>query len=128
MDSQTAVAGRYITPAAETLLDVSQLRALCNRIGVSNVSRGKEGLVMKLDERYVPDAAVFLQAIAETDGRLSLTARPPFRLVLKVSAGKDTELMAEGLKVMRKLVKRMDELLETKKEEEEHTAKEEETV
>ena len=36
--------------------------------------------------------------------------------------------MAEGLKVMRKLVKRMDELLETKKEEEEHTAKEEETV
>ena len=121
---------RYGTlpPAAETLLDVSQLRALCNRIGVSNVSRGKEVLVMKLDERYVPDAAVFLQAIAETDGRLSLTARPPFRLVLKVSAGKDTELMAEGLKVMRKLVKHMDELLETKKEEEEHTAKEEETV
>ena len=121
---------RYGTlpPAAETLLDVSQLRALCNRVGVSNVSRGKEGLVMKLDERYVPDAAVFLNAIAETDGRLSLTARPPFRLVLKVSAGKDTDLMAEGLKVLRKLVKRFDELLEAKKVEEERTAKEEETV
>ena len=71
---------------------------------------------MKLDERYVPDAAVFLQAIAETDGRLSLTARQPFRLILKVSAEKDSELMAEGLKVMRKLVRRTEELLEEKKE------------
>ena len=110
---------RYGTlpPAAETLLDVSQLRALCNRMGISVVSRGREGLVMKLDERYVPDAASFLQAIAETDGRLSLTARPPFRLVLKCSAEKDTDLLAEGLKVMRKLTGRMDELTEAKKEE-----------
>ena len=109
---------RYGTlPAtAEMLLDVSQLRALCNRIGVSTVSRGKEGLVMKLDERYVPDAAVFLQAIAETDGRLSLTARQPFRLMLKCSAEKDAGLMAEGLRVMRKLTARIDTLLEEKKE------------
>ena len=111
---------RYGTlpPAAETLLDVSQLRALCNRIGASAVSRGKDGLVMKLDERYVPDPAVFLQAVAETDGRLTLSARPPFRLILKCSAEKDTELMAEGIRVARKLVKRIDELLEAKKEEE----------
>ena len=110
---------RYGTlpPAAETLLDVSQLRALCNRIGVSTVSRGKEGLVMKLDERYVPDAAVFLQAIAETDGRLSLTARMPFRLMLKCSAEKDTDLLSAGLQVMRKLNAKIDELLEAKKEE-----------
>ena len=99
---------------AETLLDVSQLRALCNRIGASSVSRGKEGLSMKLDERYVPDAAVFLRAIAETDGRLSLTARTPFRLILKHTAAKDEELMAEGLKVMRKLCGRLENLLEEK--------------
>ena len=103
--------------AAETLLDVSQLRALCNRIGVSVVSRGKEGLSMKLDERYVPDGAVFLRAIAETDGRLSLTARAPFRLILKYAAEKDAELMAEGLKVMRKLCRRIDELQEEKEQE-----------
>jgi hypothetical protein len=71
---------------------------------------------MKLDERYVPDAAVFLQAIAETDGRLSLTARQPFRLMLKCSAEKDAGLMAEGLRVMRKLTARIDTLLEEKKE------------
>ena len=115
-----------LPPAAETLLDVSQLRALCNRIGVSTVSRGKDGLVMKLDDRYVPDPAVFLQAIAETDGRLSLTARTPFRLMLKHPAEKDTELMAEGLRVMRKLVRRVDELLEMKRQESE--TKEEEPV
>ena len=109
---------RYGTPppAAETLLDVSQLRALCNRVGVSVVSRGREGLSMKLDERYVPDAAIFLQAIAETDGRLQLTARAPYRLVLKCTADKDQGFVDEGLKVMRKLVKRINELTEMKEQ------------
>ncbi len=97
--------------AAETLLDVSQLRALANRVGVSVVSRGKDGLSMKLDEQYVPEPAIFLQAIAETDGRLTLSARPPYRLQLRC-AGSDLEIMGEGLKVMRKLVKRVSELSE----------------
>ncbi len=102
--------------AAQTLLDVSQLRALANRVGVSVVSRGREGLTMKLDDRYVPDPAIFLQAISETDGRLSLSARAPFRLQLKCSAANDMDLMAEGLKVMRKLVKRVNELNELKEQ------------
>ena len=107
--------------AAETLLDVSQLRGLCNRIGVSVVTRGKEGLVMKLDERYVPDAACFLQAIAETDGRLQLTARMPYRLMLKCAIPKDPELVAEGLNVMRKLNARVDALVEEKRKKEEES-------
>ena len=108
-----------LPPAAETLLDVSQLRALCNRIGVSTVSRGKDGLVMKLDENHVPDPEVFLTAIQETDRRLSLSARPPYRLQLKCSAEKDTDLLDEGLKVIRKLTARISKLLEEKKKEEE---------
>ena len=108
-----------LPPAAETLLDVSQLRALCNRIGVSTVSRGKDGLVMKLDENHVPDPEVFLAAIQETDRRLILAARPPYRLLLKCSAEKDTDLMDEGLKVMRKLTAKISKLLEEKKKEEE---------
>ncbi len=107
-----------LPPAAESLLDVSQLRALANRIGVSSVRRGKEGLTMKLDERYVPDPAVFLQAIADTDGRLMLTARAPYRLVLKCEIPSDQGLVTEGLKVLRKLVKRVDELLAAQKEQE----------
>ena len=101
-----------LPPAAETLLDVSQLRALCNRLGVSQVTRGKEGLVMKLDERYVPDPARLLQAISETDGRLVLSARSQARLILKAPDLQEQELLQEGLKIARKLVARIRELEE----------------
>ncbi len=117
-----------LPPVVSTLLDVSQLRALCNRIGVSSAGRGKEGLVMKLDERYVPDAAVFLQAIAETDGRLILTARAPYRLILKTVKDRDPELIGEGLTVMRKLCRRIDELTEEKRAAEEAKASGEQAV
>ena len=73
--------------AAETLLDVSQLRALCNRLGVSRVTRGKEGLIMTLDERFVPDPACLLQAISETDGRLALSARASARITGQRTGG-----------------------------------------
>ena len=110
-----------LPPAAEELLDVSQLRALANRVGISSVRRGKEGLIMKLDERYVPDAALFLQAISETDGRLSLSARAPYRLILRCDIPTDPLLAAEGLKVLRKLTARIDALTEAKKESEGET-------
>ena len=103
-----------LPPAAETLLDVSQLRALCNRLGVSQVTRGKEGLIMKLDERFVPDPACLLQAISETDGRLALSARAPARMILKTAGLQESELLQEALKVTRKLVKRVNELEEVK--------------
>ena len=97
-----------------TLLDVSQLRGLCNRMGISQISRGKGGVMMKLDERYIPNPALFLQAIAETDGRLGLTARPPVSLMLRDPALKDRDVLAESLKVMRKLNARMEKLNEEK--------------
>ena len=106
-----------LPPPVETLLDVSQLRALCNRMGISNITRGKEGLLMRLDERYIPDPACFLQAISETDGRLALSARPPVRLVLKAPNLHEGDLMLEGLKVIRKLSVRLDTLLAAKKPE-----------
>ena len=109
-----------LPPAAETLLDVSQLRALCNRLGVSQVSRGKEGLIMKLDERFVPDPACLLQAISETDGRLVLSARAPARMILKVPEMQESDMMQEALKVARKVVRRVNELEEAKKENEEN--------
>ena len=111
-----------LPPAAETLLDVSQLRALCNRLGVSQVARGKEGLIMKLDDRYVPDPACLLQAISETDGRLGLSARAPARMILKAPALQEHEMLQEALKITRKLVKRVQELEQAKKEKEEAAA------
>ena len=73
---------------------------------------------MKLDERFVPDPACFLQAIAETDGRLILSARPPARMILKAQAAQESEMLTETLKVVRKLVKRVSELEEVKREKE----------
>lgn len=102
----------------ETLLDVSHLRALCNRLGVSQVVKGKGGLMMKLDEHHVPDAMLLLQAMQDTDGRLMLTATKPYAILLKDSALEDRNLLPEGLKVVRKLVKRLDDLLEKKKQDE----------
>ena len=104
-----------LPPPAETLLDVSQLRALCNRLGVSQVTRGKEGLILKLDERYVPDPACLLQAISETDGRLALSARASARMILKTPNLSEKELLEEALRVIRKLVKRVTELEEAAK-------------
>ena len=104
---------RYGTPppVVETLLDVSQLREMCNRLGVSQVSRSRDGLTMKLDEHYVPDPAVFLQAISETDGRLALSARKPAALLLKIPGEtRDEALLKEALKVMKKLTVRVAEL------------------
>ncbi len=107
-----------LPPAAETLLDVSQLRALCNRLGVSQVTRGKDGLIMKLNERFVPDPACLLQAISETDGRLALSARAPARMILKVPEMQENDMMQEALKVTRRLVKRLNELESIKSEQE----------
>ena len=108
--------------AAETLLDVSQLRALCNRLGVSRVTRGKEGLIMTLDERFVPDPACLLQAISETDGRLALSARTSARMILKTPNLPEMELLQEALKVIRKLAARVSELEEAEREKAEKEA------
>ena len=113
-----------LPPAAETLLDVSQLRALCNRLGVSQVTRGKEGLIMKLDERYVPDPACLLQAISETDGRLALSARASARMILKTPEMQEQELLQEALKVIRKLEARVSELEKAAREKAEEEAAE----
>jgi transcription-repair coupling factor (superfamily II helicase) len=108
--------------AAKTLLDVSQLRALCNRLGVSRVTRGKEGLIMTLDERFVPDPACLLQGISETDGRLALSARASARMILKTPNLQEQELLQVALQVIRKLAARVGELEEAAKEKEEKAA------
>ena len=101
---------------AETLLEISLLRALCNGLGISQVTRGGEGLILKLDERFVPDPACLLQAISETDGRLALSARGAARMVLKAPGMQEHELLREGLKVMRALSARVKELEAAKAE------------
>ena len=99
------------TPAVvDALLDIAQLRALCNRVGVSQVLYRAGILVMRLDERYVPDPMLLLTAMEDTDKRLSLSSKKPTSLLLVVPRLQERDMLHEGVKVMKKLVARMDEL------------------
>ena len=98
-----------VPAVVETLLDVSQLRALCNKLGISQVTRTKEGASLRLDERYIPDPVRLFQALTETDRRLtfagSRTGKPS--VVLKSAAG-DRELLSDLLRVIRKLTEKLE--------------------
>ncbi len=94
----------------ETLLDVSQMRALLNRLGVSQVRRADNGLTMKVDSRYVPDPMLLLQAMRETDPRFSIPPRPINTILLSGSWKSDADAMREALPLFRRLTARVDEL------------------
>ncbi len=79
-------------------------------MGISQISRCKEGIRMRLDERYIPEPDKFLQAIAETDGRLVLSARAPAALTLKDLGLRENEMLPEALKVTRALYAKLEQL------------------
>ena len=95
-------------PVVDSLLDVAQLRFLCNRIGVSQVSCRSGTLVMRVDERFVPDPVALLAAMQETDPRLAVTPRAPTSLLLKSRWDNDRTLLRDAVKVMRRLNERLD--------------------
>ena len=104
-------APRRIAPApVETLLDVSQLRVLCSRVGVTQVTCKGAVMTMKMDPAYVPDGTVLLAAMARTDKRLTLTPRGPTAMVLRGAWKNEREALTEGVKVMAKLNEKLDEV------------------
>ncbi len=105
-----------LPPVVETLLDISQLRALCNQIGVSQVVMGKDGLILRLDERYVTDPEILLQAVSETDGRLAFRVDRAAALILKAPEAEERDMPLTALKVIRKLTARIRELNEVKQD------------
>lgn len=98
------------TPAVvDALLDIAQLRALANRLGVSQVLYRKGQLMLKLNDRCAPDPMLFLQAL-QTDKRLSLSATRPTALLLKDPRLDERAMLREGIAVLKKLNDRVDEL------------------
>ena len=112
---------RFGEPPAvvDALLDIAQLRALANRVGASQVLYRKGALTLRLDDRYIPDPMALLQAMTDTDARLSLSAQKPTALLLKEPRLQERDMLREGVKVMTRLTARMDALLEQKKAAEE---------
>ena len=97
-------------PPVDTLLDVSRLRSLLSRIGVSQIRSTEAGLQLKVDSHYVPDPMRLLQAMKETDRRLSIPPRPVNTILLKGTWSSETDALHDALQVFRRLNEKLDEL------------------
>ena len=105
---------RYGEPPAvvETLLEVSQLRAICNRTGISQVSRTRGGAALRLEKEYIPDPAMLVPAMAATSPALSFgTGGRPY-ILYRTDLNSDRELLDALLKVMKKLTEKLEALQE----------------
>ncbi len=100
----------------ETLLDVSHLRYLVNRLGITQVSQRGDSLVMRMDERFVPDPLLLLNAMRQTDPRLTLTPTTPTSMLLKGVRGTPYDALKEALRVMRLLDHQVDSLKAAKED------------
>ena len=97
------------------LLDIAQLRALAQGLGVAQVIyRAKGQLVMRLDQRYIPDPQLLTQAMMDTDKRLSLTPTQPVSLMLRDPKLGEGDMLLEGVKVLKQLSARLDQLKKQK--------------
>ena len=101
-----------VPATVETLLDVSMLRAMCNQLGISQVTRSREGAVMRLDERYIPDPALLLRAMVSTSPALNFAGGSRPSLVYRTNAKGDRELLDALLKTIRKLKDNLEALQE----------------
>ena len=111
---------RFGDPPApvETLLDVSRLRGLLNRLGVSQARCAENGMHLKVDSRYVPDPMLLLQAMKAADGRLSILQRPANTILLKGAWPTETDALRDGVQVFRRVCAELDALEKARETEE----------
>ena len=106
-----------IPAVVETLLDVSQLRAICNRIGISQVARTRGGAALRLDEKYIPDPAMLIQAMAAASPALNFgTGGRPY-ILYRTNLNSDREMLDALLRTMKKLTEALEALQEAASEE-----------
>ncbi len=98
-----------VPAVVETLLDVSQLRGMSNRLGISQVSRGKGGAVFRLDERWIPDPARLMQAMVSISPDLNFGRESRPVMVYRTQISSDRELLRELLRIVRRLTEKLEE-------------------
>ena len=98
-----------VPAVVETLLDVSQLRGMSNRLGFSQVSRGRGGAVFRMDERYIPDPARLLKAMMEISPDLNFARESRPAVVYRTRISSDRELLRALLKIVKALTARLEE-------------------
>ena len=102
-----------VPAVVETLLDVSQLRGLSNRLGVTQVSRGRGGAVFRLDERYIPDPARLMQAMLAVGPQLNFAPDKRPAMLYRTEISSDRELLRELLKTVRAMTAELEKTEET---------------
>jgi len=97
-----------VPPVVDTLLDIAQLRALANRLGISEVTYKRGGfLLMKLSEAHIPDQMALLQAMAETDKRLAPATNGAAAIVLTDIRLDEAGMLREALKTLKALAEKL---------------------
>ncbi len=108
------------------LVDVAQLRYLCNHEGISQVSHKGSQLVLRLDPKFVRDPIMLYTAMHAADPRFVMQDKPFSAMRLDVKTTHDQEVLKTALAFMRRLSEIMQQkreaaALDIKKEEEQNT-------
>ena len=94
-------------PVVDALLDIAQIRAMANSLGVMTVAYRKGEIVMRVDPRYVPDPGMLLQALQDTDGRLRLTSKPIAAILFKDAYMQEQDALYTCVTILKKLTERL---------------------
>jgi len=92
-----------IPPPVRNLVSIAHLRAITRRLGGSHLFLKPDGIHLRLDERFMPQAEALLQAMQAADRRLGFGVRRGFELVLKERDLNTQEALGVAIQVMGKL-------------------------
>ncbi len=96
-----------VPPAVDTLLDIAQLRAQANLLGIAQVTYKPGGfMVFKLDLNHMPDDVMFIKAMSE-DRRLLPSNLNPNVIILAEPRLNEYGLLEESVKVLIRMNERI---------------------
>lgn len=93
-----------------TLLDVSELRYLASSVGITLVQRRGTQLFMKLDEHYVHDAAMLVEAIRLFPDTMALSPGRESAILMRNAGNDDRQALTAGVKQLRLFTQKLQEL------------------
>ncbi|MBQ8160419.1 MAG: transcription-repair coupling factor [Clostridia bacterium] len=99
-------------PVLTSLLDVSQMRGMCNHLGISHVVQMDNGLSFRFEAAYVKDVGALIRGAQNADGRFVFVNRKNGTyLTFNAPGFRGQKLLEEGLRAVRKLLASYESLL-----------------
>ncbi len=105
-----------VPPSVETLLDIAQLRAQANKLGISQVTYKQGGfLVLRIDLKYLPeDDEAFITAMSQADKRLMPSRMHPDVIILAAPGLNEYGILREAVKVLKAWNRHFEEIVAAK--------------